>query len=850
MKTMIRTCIVISLLVFAVFANAQSVFNFDAAPADTNYWEWFDPLNEGGEIGGPAAHYATSTNADPDLGWIHKTYITDNVYEGAGAMQVDYSVHNSEGWGGYTKFDHRYPDSSAFVTYDWSLFDSISFAYNNIVPQSEAGRVHIRFNLIEYGEVEAEDYTGQGEFYYSFQYVLDNEPGWNHVTIALDHGAGWGGDNFTHTGWAGDGGDGFLDRDAIKGYSFEFSVSGGGEGDVVTGSVIFDDLKLVGSLNVLDNAGFEEVDEQDDDYGWGATHAGEGAAHAMVTTDAAIAHSGDNFAEIGTENGAAWSVFYTESVYPAAMGETWEMGGYIKEISPEFAPGAFGGFKIESKDADGGVVESTGDVMFDITQEYQLFTTQFVMPAGTDNVAAVLVASRWDGSNSNYAFDDIYLQNLGNLDTEAPVAVTGIDAIAATYYNLITWTDVPDESDETYTVYASRFPITDLDNGLVDVVTSGTLQDVQTAIHYIYAPINDETQEWYYAVSCTDASQNAGPPGFMDGSLTNVAKGVPTIALGGPADFVADGDMSEWIAAGITPFFLGATENSYGTPHVIGEVDDNSDMSGNIYLAVDDDYLYLATDAIDNVYDGYLGEGNWWEYDAFELFIGLYNQRDARHSTLKRGDEPDYKLLATNNTLVRDVNGQHTLGEPGDGEYYFEGFNPDYVVEARVSLDSLASAAGFTDARFHPEEGMRIIFEPTYHDRDGAGAWEGNVVMSATNEDNAHQTPTVWSYTFIGSTDAVSIDSPVSPSSYSLSENYPNPFNPSTMINYSLGQAGVVRVVVYNVLGQEVRTLVNDFQNAGSHQIQFDASDLASGVYIYRLETADFTATNKMILMK
>ncbi|OGU81886.1 MAG: hypothetical protein A2254_14380 [Ignavibacteria bacterium RIFOXYA2_FULL_35_9] len=87
-------------------------------------------------------------------------------------------------------------------------------------------------------------------------------------------------------------------------------------------------------------------------------------------------------------------------------------------------------------------------------------------------------------------------------------------------------------------------------------------------------------------------------------------------------------------------------------------------------------------------------------------------------------------------------------------------------------------------------------------------------------------------------------------STFELKQNYPNPFNPSTQISFSLVQNGFVRLVVYNLLGQEVKTLINRNMEAGSHSITFDASDLQSGVYLYKLNAAGSTLTKKMILLR
>ncbi len=89
------------------------------------------------------------------------------------------------------------------------------------------------------------------------------------------------------------------------------------------------------------------------------------------------------------------------------------------------------------------------------------------------------------------------------------------------------------------------------------------------------------------------------------------------------------------------------------------------------------------------------------------------------------------------------------------------------------------------------------------------------------------------------------------PKRFALEQNYPNPFNPTTTIKYALPKAGKVKLEVFNLLGQKVAALVNSFKQAGYHQITFDGSNLASGVYVYRLSTdAGFMQTRKMILMR
>jgi hypothetical protein len=88
------------------------------------------------------------------------------------------------------------------------------------------------------------------------------------------------------------------------------------------------------------------------------------------------------------------------------------------------------------------------------------------------------------------------------------------------------------------------------------------------------------------------------------------------------------------------------------------------------------------------------------------------------------------------------------------------------------------------------------------------------------------------------------------PSVYNLSQNYPNPFNPSTKIDFDLPEDGIVSIALYDMTGKQVATLVNEAKTAGYHSVQFNASSLSSGIYIYALRTNGFTSTKKMMLVR
>ena len=88
------------------------------------------------------------------------------------------------------------------------------------------------------------------------------------------------------------------------------------------------------------------------------------------------------------------------------------------------------------------------------------------------------------------------------------------------------------------------------------------------------------------------------------------------------------------------------------------------------------------------------------------------------------------------------------------------------------------------------------------------------------------------------------------PSSYSLGQNYPNPFNPSTVVRCQCASAVNVSLIVYDIQGREVQTLVNERLSAGTYEVKFDGSMLTSGVYFYRMVTEGFTETKRMLMLK
>jgi hypothetical protein len=120
--------------------------------------------------------------------------------------------------------------------------------------------------------------------------------------------------------------------------------------------------------------------------------------------------------------------------------------------------------------------------------------------------------------------------------------------------------------------------------------------------------------------------------------------------------------------------------------------------------------------------------------------------------------------------------------------------------------------------------------------------------INASNEGGTSDWSPVWSFkTAPVSVNDMSVGVPVD---FSLSQNYPNPFNPSTVIRYTLPQAVQVELSIFSPLGKKIATLVSEKQAPGEYEVDWNSGNLASGIYLYRLQAGKFVTTRKMILMR
>ena len=548
------------------------------------------------------------------------------------------------------------------------------------------------------------------------------------------------------------------------------------------------------------------------------------------------------------------------------MGSVWPSDSLKVKVKAPSGTGDIS-FQFESG-ADGKVIYSFTPTADNQWHDYAFPLRDFVPVSGATNFDSTAVNVFQFISDNGQAGREIYMDDLwtGNpvIDVVSPPPPANVFVSTGSFVNTVLWDD-------------STHPITDIKVPDVEEVISGTpsiLENTSILDHLLFAPAITQSTSYYYAMTCTDAAGNTSVTSQNSPLTTNDAKGVSPINPTAPTNFAADGDLSEW--ASITPFRMFPSD---GSGHVVTNttVDGDADLSVLAYVAMDNDYLYVAFDVVDDTVStdttqtSYLIFDQILEYsfdvvddtvstdttqtsyliDSPDLFIGLYNWHGAPHSSYKRGTEPDYHFRFGRNAVILDNLGSARLLNQGDPNYYWdERFSPGYVVEAKIALADIAAAGG--DNLFNPLLGMRIPIDFSVNDNDqpGTNLREGIMTYSPFNEDHSYEHPYRWLYTWIGDQWTGVDDNNYPVNRYELYQNYPNPFNPSTSIKYTLEKQGMVTIKIFDILGREVATLINEEQSAGNHTLRFDAKNLSSGAYFYRIESGSFIQVNKMMLLK
>ncbi|MCK9410513.1 MAG: T9SS type A sorting domain-containing protein [Bacteroidetes bacterium] len=479
--------------------------------------------------------------------------------------------------------------------------------------------------------------------------------------------------------------------------------------------------------------------------------------------------------------------------------------------------------------------------------------------------SSMVAQVRIEGGGQAMAGKVVYFDNVWTgtqkFDIAAPSAPKNVSgAKNGNYVNTISWDYDVTGKNPAYNIYASTNPITDVHGqGVIPIAIGVTKQEGSLTGIFdtrIVAPKKDASLTSYYAVTSMDFMGVESDPGKST-AVVNTAKGLNVIHASAPANFVVNGNLGEW--TGIAPFRMNPKD---GSGNVVQNtvITDSADLNVKAYIAVDNANLYVAFDVTDDSVVTNNGDWPGHDFDSPELYIGLYDGASIAHfaAPYARGTAPEYKLRFSPNQIFADdpVWGtvMDTTANAADYVWKKKTFTSGYTIEARIPFATLAQFGG--DSVFHPIGGMKLPIDFHVNDRDitlGDDMREG-LMTYAIHGDNLWDGPAQWTYTWIdGPTLDVSSDDLVA-TSFSLSQNYPNPFNPTTKIKYSIDRSSVVSLKVYDIIGREVATVVNEYQNAGNYTATFNPSNngksLASGVYFYTLTAGSFRDVKKMTFIK
>jgi hypothetical protein len=876
--------ILLYLFSFATLINAQWIINgFESDVADSIFF--YSPKTTG---------LASGT------GSLVLTDVTDPVHSGKAAMKVDYVVHSSESYGGYTEFQYLRPQDGTF--FDWSSAQKLRLWYYVITPYS-TGSIYFRLKILESGG--SADYVGSRsdheDWYFQGPDIYGAAPGWNYIDMPLiDRGGGSpNAEGFSLTGWSGTNNNQKLDFDKIVGWMVDFITDGISGNGTATGTVVFDDFEFIGTkyppVSTFDSTATNNFFVIDD-------MSGAGALTLTDITNQPLEGYSSLQLDVKVNNNQSWGGYVnmthtlpTGTYLPDLSART-SLVLYVKVLSPFTGADKRVSMRFFLFDGTNGenegwqmtvpvdLYKSSDWQMIILPLENKGYNTSglvsdgFVVPNwapgqgfGGDGVFNLAYIHAWkiefsgtgdapyvqgEVCEGSIMVDLLTPEGYRETDKTPPDAPGGLLCTADSYSNLITWNDLSTEDGETYNVYYSEYPIASVADPLpagVEVVRTGITKGTQYFQHLLRSPKTDQSVSYYYAVNAVDKAGNIGPVSAISSPVVNTARGVPIITYDTPpTDFVADGNLQEW--TGIAPLHL-SVDPSHQTAFVVtnSQIDGDADLMCDVYLAMDGNYLYAAFDIEDDVFVPNLN-GSSWLNDCPDLFIGLYDWHGAPHSGYHRGAEPDYHVrFAYNRILFDGISGADPVVSLGENYFYGEKFPTGYTVEARIPWSSFASIG--KDNVFVPKRGMRIPIDYEINDNDdldpATSTRTGQMDYSVYAEGNSYSNVWRWAYTWISDQWVVGVkDNPGIVNVYDLKQNYPNPFNPNTQITYSIEKPGLVTLKIFDMLGREIKELVNQSQNAGSYTVNFDASNLSSGIYLYQINSGNFQSAKKMILIK
>jgi len=467
-------------------------------------------------------------------------------------------------------------------------------------------------------------------------------------------------------------------------------------------------------------------------------------------------------------------------------------------------------------------VEITSDLAPSIVDLTNLGTT---LSTEARTVEATITDTNPGGGAAGVASASLVYTLDGGAEVSVPMTASGdvysavipgqVPGTEVTYY--VTAIDVNGNSAvSAQTVTYKVFLIYD-NNNLV--VFNGYTKTTGYPQQYYWGPDTSYSAEWTY---------DAWAYGPLTKELVDNYRNIFEICTNGPAAYNRE-VISEWLAGDATRNYLLSGEEWLGADN---NYTDQDYAAGTFEY----DVLGVTHSYNDVTYDGTSGQ---------ELASVFFPQE----GTLLGGPMFDYVAAvvaggdAIDSVLYNPMYEISTASNWHDGFTSVDGAEVFMKAETRGILGAAAVQTVNVGVSRQLDAGNKVVFmtyDPLSINSTPTYEWLGR-----GNQSNTFQSMMWFDAIIIGVDDQGPL-----PSSYSLSQNYPNPFNPTTVISYSIPEKADVTLKVFNLLGQEVATLVNSAQSVGSHEINFNASNLTSGVYFYTIKAGDFTSTRKMMLIK
>jgi len=840
MRMLQYVVLLVALFVFSASGQVVVISNFEDATPGTVY----------------------TSSVEGGLSSITLKQNTTDKVEGTSSLEVKSIIGAYHEWGSYSNVGYN---NTAATTQDWTISDSLSIWIKVKMQPHIPANMLMRITLDDKPTASSPTEA----YIYENLVIIDSTRGWVNLRVPLKERVqpgttipdstgfilaptSWGG--FTYNNRK-------LDRDKIFDWSINIVTSGYTAGvNIPADSVIvlFDNFTRFGAravpITFFNGLVFTAPTiPATSPWAWGA-----GAGVSIEKGAGTVAKSNAvKFIESSEWGGwGGWGVDMTSSNM---------MGSWLKDSLQMKIKAAAGGddtLRAQFESASGKRAIKFKATRDNVWHTYKFALRDMLFNDGSPNFdtsAVIKFGVMENGHNTTGGqidyFTDVWTGN-PVLDVIPPDSATGLSIAPSTFANVFSWNAVTSKPNVVYNSYVADHAWTNPSDTTVEDIPPYN-SPALTITHLLRAPNTNQNLTYYYGVQAQDGSGNLSGTS-LKGPITTMAKGVPTIAKAPPTNFAADGNISEWIAAGIKPFLI---SKDSGTAHVNenGVIANDADCSAKAYVAMDANNLYVAFDVTDDVVSVDTTALD-YEQDAPDLFIGLYDWRGKFHSGLSSGTKPDYHLRFSQNRIQFDgINKTFTYATAGNPNYIWvqKIIGSGYIVEAKIPFTAFVSARP-ADKLFAPKEGMRIPIDFEINDRDNKTAADfrdGMLCYSPLNNDNSYSDMWHWSYTWIGNLmkPVVSVEQVSAvPMKYSLLQNYPNPFNPSTQINYSIEKAGQVSLKVYDMLGRVVSTVVNEHQTAGTYTVSLNMAGqgFSSGVYFYRLETGSFVSTRKLILLK